>query len=488
MQQPKKKKQGLRSKPNDAFLRRYGYTIKPSRSDPRVGVVYDRNGNIVKPAEYNANIERWNNAQRATRQESQRRATQKEPYQAQTDIHGSGSASRMRRQAAKLTPSEVHRLQSQTENVLSGGFLSPAHIAGAAARKIDDPSRDFTELWLTGYDDKGPNTGIVSADWAKEHPGWAIGANLLADLATGVRFKSGTPEVRTSVDTYGYRSFEPPMRVNMESVNPMLEGRKLPAVHGGSALEPVGMAFDQPPMLNRSPNIIVRPDGSVVPVETPHSVVPYSRSTSVVPYGRATNSPIDLVPTGSYTEVTPGVPGGFYYGVPGYPGVRRYYWPPSEDELPSNNIPGIEVTGTPPSGGGRPASPSTGGNGRGGAPRTRRTTNGGQYTAAPEPVQEPRTDLGPAVLESQLLENRTPEYSPVLNAMSHQHGWSPVTDMNGNTIVVRGTREREVYPDNYQNVPEFNEDSYNRMMEYMSQQEPYEYGWGGYILPIWPMW
>ena len=121
----------LRAKPNAAFLRKYGYTIRRSKSNPNVGVVYDRNGNKVSKAAYQRSVDAWNKSQTAVRQENQRRAAQKEPYQAQSDSF------RGRYQRGRnLTKKEVRRLQSQTENVMSGAVISPSHILGAG-RRID---------------------------------------------------------------------------------------------------------------------------------------------------------------------------------------------------------------------------------------------------------------------------------------------------------------------------------------------------------------
>lgn len=90
-----------------------------------------------------------------------------------------------------------------------------------------------------------------------------------------------------------------------------------------------------------------------------------------------------------------------------------------------------------------------------------------EVPAVPEVI--PQTDLsGPttaaALAAAELMSNRIPEYSPAMLAMHHGRQWSPVTDMNGNTIIARNNMVGN---------------EYNAYMNNQAQS----YGYGGCILP-----
>ena len=420
-----KNNQTLHAQPSRAFLDRYGYTIKAS-SQRGVGVVYDRNGRKVSPAEYQRSVSDWNRRQQTVRQENQRRATQKEPYQAQSD------AMRGRYQRGRnLTQKEVKRLQSQTENVMSGAVIAPSHILGAVGRKLADwDNRDFSELLWTGYDDKGVNAGYVTDEFARNHPELATIANFAGDVALGAaagRFTGGEPGTRTAIDTYDYASPTlrlgtgeqpagflgtrslPAVRGNSEVVpveTPLgIEGRRLPAVYSGSDIGPVRPNPSPRQQLSFSPNVTVR--------ET--SDVGFPRRQSAV----GTRPPIDLEQTGTIYDVIPGNPLEF---TPRFP---WWAWPDYyEGSTPIHHSLG-EVTIID-----APSKPKRSGNGHG--KNRSNTRNGGTASAL---VEQAHPDYGPAIPEAMLNENRIPDYSPAVLSMQRGREWSPVVDMNGNTII-----------------------------------------------------
>lgn len=475
----KSKNQKLHSRPNDAFLRKYGYTIRPSRSDPRVGVVYDRYGNIVKPAEYQRNVDSWNRLQQTIRQENVERRSGKV-----------GNPQLERAAAGEVQRAKQHRknekFNRQVDTMFGGAVTSPSHIVGAVARKLADPDRSFMDLYLLGEDDKGYNAGLFTDTYASEHPNVATLGNLAADLATGVRFRRGTPAEMRTVDTYGYRTLEAPhtptpqLRLTAGEQSPLLDGRKLPVIHGGSSLEPVGPAFDQPKMLNRSGNIIVRPDGTVVEVSTPHDVGPYrgSGTSVVVPRGPVVDGPIDLINTGSYVETTPGTPGRFGYTMPWYAFPSYYdnmHMNIPDDDYYGGSLPDITVTAPSPKGGG-----SGKGKTRGKGRTSGIDATGAANTSVSAAEQRIPNNLGPAVDAAILSENRAPDYGPTANVIAHGRKWNPVVDMNGNTIIpgwniVNGEAVRAQNPGvtdlSYQYVPKDDQETLDRILN--------EYGFGG---------
>jgi len=472
------KKNNVHSRPNDAFLRKYGYVIRPSRSHPGMSAVYDRNGNPVSQAAYKRSVDAWNRSQQITRLENKRRATQKEPYQEQTDRYQ--TAKQTRRNQARLTQNEARRLQAQTERTLSGGAFSPSSIVGAAVRKYNHPERDFTSLMFTGYDSYGPNSGITTAKFAGEHPNASVLANLGFDTAigaaAGIRRTGAQPGYEYAVDAYdfagptgriaagaepagllGTRNL-PSVRPGTEMVpieNPLQLGtRNLPAAYNGSALGPA-LRPRTTAQLSFSPNMTVR--GS-------SEVVPYYRN----PVASA-SGPIDLQYTGTDYITAPGSPGYFWYDIPMYfnQNYPRQY---AQDVVPVQQIPD-EIPSSPSGGNG------SSGNGKGRS--NKRNRGNQQYTPSLQEQIIPH-NLGPAVFDAMLMENRTPDYLPQSQAADYGRTWAPVVDMDGNTIIhrERGYMNAED-PYAYAKRPE--DVIPNTEMERIKNQDfdPRNYGFGG---------